>query len=175
MTPLRPADQRPQRGSRGANDSFNLAKLTCHMLAANLESARQRRKGDPFALTAAVVHETLKTYLKGMNPASEALAAGVRDAARGAMTAFLSRFLDVPGGAAAILRSAAAVAEELRLSPEALKHWAIQGIAEAGRSVPLVHLAVIETDIEALCSGGGRLFRLAVERRAGTSPASTLL
>jgi hypothetical protein len=140
-------------------DRFNLAQLTKVMLAARLKEVP-----DLAEATRQVVHETLKTYLRNLPPGSPELKEGVREVARGAVTALLIRDQRLPRGTVHVLKGVELAAASYRLDPSEALAWALEGIADLKRFVPLDALLWISQEIEREFMGTGEAFRACLDR-----------
>ena len=140
-------------------DMFNLAQLTKHLVVKAVKDSDK----DPYAAVKAGVRDTLKTYLKGMNPANPEVRQGVMEVARGAMTGLLLADLALPPGAIAVLQAVSELAPELPHDPTLLMVATVEGIAEIRLLTSMDALALIQSAIDHEYMGTGEVFRKALE------------
>jgi len=135
-------------------DRFNLAQLTKVMLATRLKEVP-----DLAEATRQVVFETLKTYLRNLPPGSPELREGVREVARGAVTALLILDQRLPRGTVHVLKGVDLAASSYELDPGEALTWALEGIADLKRFVPMDALLWISQEIEQEFMGTGQVFK----------------
>ena len=156
---------------RTSRIGFDLAQLTKHMAVANLTGSA--RATDPYEVLSRIVQETLRTYLTGMHHLFPGAPSGVREVAKGAMSAVLAKGLELSRGTVAILKGVEQVAASRGLDPTELQTWAFEGIAAMWRFIPHRHLEILQTEIELAYSERGHIFRELLEKRE--APPSSLL
>lgn len=146
-------------------DRFNLAQLTKQMVSLRLKELKE-----PAEVIQAIVLETLTTYLKGLKETHPEVKEGVKEVARGAVIALLAREEMLGRGVVAVLRGVQEAALTQQLDPMTVMTWALEGIADLRRFVPMESLYPIVSEIDREFMGAGEVIRKLLERAPGEPP-----